>query len=158
MLYLTNIKNCGQAQIYENEIPMGRVKAGRLGRRTGYPYDYMPRTPTPVVSPSLAIAQCGLLPSVITRTSAFTFSCLKSILRTTITKISGLNLAACNLAPSGSGLPLPGLPADFTTGLVANLWPGGTSPLLRSHPLGNNIEFHSAFSRIPDNLGFLGAM
>ena len=118
----------------------------------------MPRSRTPVVSLMLAITQQGLLPSVITKTSAFTFSCLKAILKTTITKISRLNNAACNLVPSGFGLPLPGLPADFATGLVANLWPGGTSPLPRGHPLGNITEFHSALGRNPNNLGFLGAM
>ena len=51
----------------------------------------------------------------------FVCSLPQTVLRTTITKISGLNDAACNLAPSGFGLPLPGLPADFTTDLVANL-------------------------------------
>jgi len=68
----------------------------------------------------LAITQQELLPSVIPKTSAFTFSCLKAILKTTITKISRFNNAAYNLDPSGFGLPLPGLPADFTTDLVAN--------------------------------------
>jgi len=34
---------------------------------------------------------------------------------TTTTHISGLSDAACILDPSGFGLPLQGLPSDFTT-------------------------------------------
>ena len=40
---------------------------------------------------------------------------------TTMSKISGLNFTACSLVPSGFGLPLPGLPADFTTAMLARL-------------------------------------
>jgi hypothetical protein len=39
--------------------------------------------------------------------------------------ISGLNPAACPLAPPGFGLPLPGLPAGFATVELARLWTGG---------------------------------
>ena len=45
----------------------------------------------------------------------------ESYLLTTMGKISGLNNTACSLDPSGFGLPLPGLPADFTTDLLARL-------------------------------------
>jgi hypothetical protein len=60
---------------------------------------------------------------------------------TTMSTISGLNDTACSLAPSGSGLPLPSLPADFATDLLAKLWSGGTLTVC-DHPLGNNVEFH----------------
>ena len=52
----------------------------------------------------------------------------------------GAQYTACTLAPSGFGLPLPGLPANVTTDLLAKLWSGGTFQN-NGHPLGNNIEF-----------------
>ena len=63
--------------------------------------------------------------------------------------ISGLNNTACGLAPSGFGLPLPGLPADFATDLLAKLWSGGTLTVC-DHPLGNIIEFHGPKSNPND--------
>ena len=65
--------------------------------------------------------------------------------------ISGLNNTACGLAPSGFGLPLPGLPADFATDLLAKLWSGGIFTVC-DHPLGNIIEFHG-LSSTPNDLG-----
>lgn len=47
-------------------------------------------------------------------------------MRSTTIHISGLHHAACTLAPSGSGLPLPGLPSDIATALLARHWAGGT--------------------------------
>jgi hypothetical protein len=70
---------------------------------------------------------------------------------TTMSTISGLNTTACGFAPSGFGLPLPGLPADFATDLLARLWSGGTLTVC-DHPLGNNIEFHGPKSN-PNDLG-----
>jgi hypothetical protein len=70
---------------------------------------------------------------------------------TTISTISELNYTACGLAPSGVGLPLPGLPADLATDLLAKLWSGGTLAAC-DHPLGNNIEFHGSKSN-PNDLG-----
>ena len=69
----------------------------------------------------------------------------------TMSTISGLNCTACRLATSGSGLPLPGLPADFTVDLLAKLWSSGTFTVC-DHPLGNNIEFHRVSSN-PNDLG-----
>ena len=66
--------------------------------------------------------------------------------------ISGLSHTACNLAKSGFGLPLPGLPADFTIDLLAKLWSSGTFTVC-GHPLGSIIEFHGLTS-IPIDLGF----
>ena len=48
---------------------------------------------------------------------------------TTVCKISGLNSTACSLVQSGFGLPLPSLPVDFTTDLLAKLWSGKTFPV-----------------------------
>jgi hypothetical protein len=68
---------------------------------------------------------------------------------TTMSTISGLNHTACGLAPSGFGLPLPGLPADFATDLLAKLWSGGILAVC-DHPLGNIIEFHGSYSNPND--------
>jgi hypothetical protein len=51
---------------------------------------------------------------------------LTVILLSTTIQISGLNHAACFLAPPGFGLPLPALPAGFATDPLARLWSGGT--------------------------------
>jgi hypothetical protein len=53
--------------------------------------------------------------------SAFISSYLKTYPMSTTIQISGLNNAACALAPPGFGLPLLGLPADVTTDLLARL-------------------------------------
>jgi len=74
---------------------------------------------------------------------------------TTMSTISEFSHTACSLATSGFGLPLPGLPADFATDLLARLWSGGTLAVC-DHPLGNIIEFHGTNS-IPNDLDFLGA-
>ena len=55
------------------------------------------------------------------RPSAFILTCIRVILMSTTIHISGLNHAAYALAPSGFGLPLPGLPADVTSDLLAKL-------------------------------------
>ena len=63
--------------------------------------------------------------------------------------ISGFSHTACSLAPSGFGLPLPGLPADFTIDLLAKLWSSGTLTVC-DYPLGNIIEFHGLASNPND--------
>jgi len=65
--------------------------------------------------------------------------------------ISGFSYTACSLAKYGFGLPLPDLPADFATDLLAKLWSDGTLAVC-DHPLGNSIEFHGADSN-PNDLG-----
>jgi hypothetical protein len=64
---------------------------------------------------------------------------------------SELNHTACGLAPSGFGLPLPVLPADFTIDLLARLWSSETFTVC-DHLLGNIIEFHGVSSN-PNDLG-----
>jgi len=66
-----------------------------------------------------------------------------------MSKVSGLNNTACSLAPSGSGLPLPGLLTDLATEPLAKLWSGGTLSVW-DHPLGNFIEFHGSYSNSND--------
>ena len=51
-------------------------------------------------------------------------------------------------------LGLPGLPVDFTAGLVANLLPGSTFAY-GDHLLGNIIEFHLLMEDSNDS-GFAG--
>ena len=57
-----------------------------------------------------SLTHTGLLPSSAFRLSAFIPILTGTILMSTTIQISGLNNAACTLAPSGFGLPLPGLP------------------------------------------------
>ena len=90
------------------------------------PSGYMPRSQTPVVSCTLAIARPGLLPSGQWKPSAFPSVLPKDILLSTTLHISGLNHAACILAPSSFVLPLLGLHVDVTPDLLARLWSGGT--------------------------------
>lgn len=92
------------------------------------PRRYMPRSLTPVVSCSLALACPGLLPSTRWMASAFPPSASERevILLSTTIPISRLNHAACTLVPASFVLLLPGLHVAFTSGLLARLWPGGT--------------------------------
>ena len=68
----------------------------------------------------------------------------------------GAQYTACTPAPSGSRLPLPGLPANFAPELMANLCSGGTFSTC-DHPLGNSIEFPLPFGRFPTIRASLGA-
>jgi hypothetical protein len=90
------------------------------------PYAYMPRSQTPVVSCTLAIARPGLLPSGHWKPSAFPSMLSKDILLSTTIHISGLHHAACILVPSSSVLLLLGVHVEFATDLLARLWSGGT--------------------------------
>jgi hypothetical protein len=70
----------------------------------------------------------------------------------------GAQYRACTLDPSSFALRLPGLHVDFTTELAANLYSGGTSPLMRIHPLGNSNQFHPDLRGIPRFRVYLGTM
>ena len=52
-------------------------------------------------------------------TVGFYFQFPRSYPMTTGIRFIGVQYRACTLDPSGFGLPLPGLPADFTTDLPA---------------------------------------
>ena len=70
---------------------------------------------------------------------------------TTMSTILGLNHTSLlyipiyrgSLAPSGFGLPLPGLPADFATDPLARLWLGGILTVC-DRLQGNIIEFRKS--------------
>ena len=87
----------------------------------GYPLELMPCSSTPVVSSALAFAHSGLLPSATMTTSAFPSKKTDGYPLSTIIQISRLNHTACFLALLGFSLPLPDLPARFTTALLARL-------------------------------------
>jgi hypothetical protein len=97
----------------------------------GYPFECMPRSPTPVVSSVLALSYLGLLPSTRMTVSAFpsniltVIQCENIVSPSTTIQISRLNHAACILAPPGFGRLLPDLPAGFATSLLARLWLDG---------------------------------
>ncbi len=82
-----------------------------------YPYEHMLWSQTPVVSCTLAMSHTGLLPSAASIASAF--SCYAGLYKTTTIHFSGLYTEPASLIPSGFGLPLPGLPSDFTADLPA---------------------------------------
>jgi hypothetical protein len=87
----------------------------------GYPFELMPCSSTPVVSSALALARFGLLPSATMTTSAFPLFLLTVIHCPQLYNFRGYNHTACFLAPLGFRLPLPDLPARFTTALLARL-------------------------------------
>jgi hypothetical protein len=68
--------------------------------------------------------QTYCLPNSLSRRLYFWLS--KSYHRDHNHKFFGAQYRACILDPSGFELPLPGLPSDFTTDLLAMLWSGGT--------------------------------
>jgi hypothetical protein len=99
-----------------------------------YPFVHMPRSQTPVVSPSLALARAGLLPS-----DHFISSAFDSVARTywsTIIHFSEFNDAACVLAfPLLRTSPL----GDRTSVRLPTWWLafGRVGLEYSSHPLGN---------------------
>jgi len=106
-----------------------------------YPYVYMPRSWTPVVSFQLAFAFPGLLPSVSRKTSAFP-ACAGLSFRTTTIIFSELCHAACTLATPGFIHTL----MDMHAGSLQFQWltfSGGNSAVTCLHPLGSNIQFHN---------------
>lgn len=79
----------------------------------------------PVCSPFLFASRTAAFQRV--KTVGFhTLTSQCAYLSSTTIPFSGLNSAACILAPSSSVLPLPGLHVDFATDLLARLWSGGT--------------------------------
>ena len=68
----------------------------------------------------LAISQSELLPSIVLRTSAFILVS-QNLSNDHNAQDFGAQYIACRLDSSGFGLLLPGLPADFTTDLLAKL-------------------------------------
>ena len=84
-----------------------------------YPSEDMPRSQTPVVSCALASIAHRIVAFRRMQTVGFGLDAAEAILLTTTLHISGLNDAACLLAPSGFVRPLLGWHAEFTTDLLA---------------------------------------
>ncbi len=91
-----------------------------------YPFGNMPWPQTPVVTCILAISSTGLLPSAKSKASAFLTLITQVILSDHHYTFFGAQYRAYALDSSGSRLPLPGLPAEFTTELPAKLYSGRT--------------------------------
>ena len=106
-----------------------------LSQVPSHPCESMPRSQTPVVSWTLALASPGLLPSGHCTPSAFPSLHREDILWTTTIHISGLHHAACFLVPSSFVRPLLGVHVECTTDLLAGLCSGGICPL-RCAPTG----------------------
>ena len=79
----------------------------------------MPRSQTPVVSCALAAVAHRIVAFRRLHTVGFYLDPAEAILLTTTIHISGLNHAACLLAPSSFVLPLLGWHVEFTTDLLA---------------------------------------
>ena len=86
----------------------------------------MPRSQTPVVSCALACIAHRIAAFRCLQTVGFCLDPAEAILLTTTLHISGLNDAACLLAPSSFVRPLLGVHVEFTPDLLARLWSGGT--------------------------------
>jgi hypothetical protein len=79
-----------------------------------------------------------LLPSSAKRLSACSTASFAELIHNDLC-ISGLIHAACTLAPFGFTPHLSMTHANFATGLLTKLWPGGTR--LSPHPLGSVNQF-----------------
>ena len=91
-----------------------------------YPFEHMPWSKTPVVTCILAKSLVGLLPSAKSNASTFLTLTARVILSDHNYTFFGAQYRAYALDPSGFRLPLPGLPAEFTTELLAKLYSGRT--------------------------------
>jgi hypothetical protein len=79
----------------------------------------MPRSQTPVVSCALACIAPRIAAFRCLQTVGFYLDTAEAILVTTTLHISGLNDAACLLAPSSFVRPLLGWHVEFATDLLA---------------------------------------
>ena len=99
------------ARAFDHPVPLSGYVVKETGGSPKFPSSPsgdMPRSQTPVVSCALAITHPGLLPSSACKLSAFPSRPLKDILLSTTIHISGLNHAACVLAPPAPYGPLRG--------------------------------------------------
>jgi hypothetical protein len=86
----------------------------------------MPRSQTPVVSCALACIAPRIVAFRCVQTVGFYRETAAAILLTTTLHISGLNDAACLLAPSSFVRPLLGWHVEFAPDRLARLWSGET--------------------------------
>ena len=86
-----------------------------------YPSEDMPRSQTPVVSCALACIAHRIAAFRRMQTVGFRLDAAEAILLTTTIHISGLNNAACLLAPSSFARPLLGWHVEFAPARLARL-------------------------------------
>jgi len=124
--------------IWVTEIPNRYMCTETIGSPEfpRYPLECMHWSQTPVVTWLLTLTLSGLLPSGFQRPSAFTSNTPEAILLDHGNRFIGAQYRAYILVPSGFGLPLPGLPSDFTTDLLVKLWSGGTCTYCWYSPTG----------------------
>jgi hypothetical protein len=87
----------------------------------------------------IAITPPGLLPSGINKPSAFPLQLPKEVIPMTTNALfrGSITRPALSLHPA-SHIPLLESHADFTTDLLAGLWPGGTRYHIRTSPTGQH--------------------
>jgi hypothetical protein len=91
-----------------------------------YPSADMPRSQTPVVSWALAAIAHRIVAFRRMQTVGFCLDTPETILLTTTLHISGLNDAACLLAPASFVRSLLSWHVEFAPDRLARLWAGGT--------------------------------
>ncbi len=115
-----------------------------------YPFEYMPWSTTTVVSISLVMPQNGLLPSAFYKNVGVPswLTGIRVYPMTTTISFSKLNTGPVFSIMSGLGLPLPGLPSDFSSDLLTSLCSRG----IRTHwaTKTNFLEFAHSFPDASD--------
>ena len=107
-------------------LPFLQKEASGPPQFPSYPFENMPWSKTPVVTPRLAIAPVSLLPSVTLECVGFPPGIAGFILMDHNYTFFGAQYRACNLVPSSFRPPSPVLPVDFTNELPAKLCSCGT--------------------------------
>ena len=95
------------------------METGGSPKFPSFPSADMPRSQTPVVSCALAAVAHRIAAFRRMQTVGFCLDTAEAILVTTTLHISGLNDAACLLAPSSFVRPLLGWHVEFATDLLA---------------------------------------
>jgi len=109
------------------------VETGGSPKFPSYPSADMPRSQTPVVSCALAAVAHRIAAFRRMQTVGFCLDTAEAILVTTTLHISGLNDAACLLAPSSFVRPLLGWHVEFAPDLLARRSSGGICIFIRTH-------------------------
>ncbi len=102
------------------------TETGGSPKFPSYPCEDMPRSQTPVVSRVLAAIAHRIVAFRCVQTVGFGRETAEAILLTTTLHISGLNDAACLLAPSSFVRSLLSWHVEFAPDRLARLWSGGT--------------------------------
>jgi len=109
----------------------------------GYPFERMPRSSTPVVSCTLALAHPGLLPSVKMKTSAFTSKKNLTLIQCPqLYKFRGSITRPVFLLPLASDSRYRACPQVSLLPCWISIRQVGLVRLSLTHPLGNTSQFH----------------